>query len=246
TRARAPSSGDSGSPASSSIPPARSAVPSTSRASRSRMRSPSATAWPRWAAATMASDAMKPAATFDPTRPRRLHPLTLVFETIRIGRHLVLPSLAGVASTANDGFARTLTVGLGILAVPALIAAIARFVGFRYHLTGEELILDSGVFSRRRRIIPLARIQNVDVSEKPLERLCGVASLLIETAGGKKTEGVLSVLSRADADALRAILLERRAGAASTDDAPPVETLVRLSTRELVVAGATANEIGLV
>lgn len=194
----------------------------------------------------MASDAMKPAATFDPTRPRRLHPLTLVFETIRIGRHLVLPALAGVASTANDGFARTLTVGLGILAVPALIAAIARFVGFRYHLTGEELILDSGVFSRRRRIIPLARIQNVDVSEKPLERLCGVASLLIETAGGKKTEGVLSVLSRADADALRAILLERRAGAASTDDAPPVETLVRLSTRELVVAGATANEIGLV
>lgn len=194
----------------------------------------------------MASEELRPTTAFDAARPRRLHPLTLVFETFRIGRHLVLPALAGAAGAANDGVARTIAVGLGILAVPALAAAISRFVGFRYQITGEELIIDSGVLSRRRRIIPLARIQNVDVREKPLERLFGVASLFIETAGGKTTEGVLSVLRRADADALRATLLERRDDAASPDDAPPVETLARLTTRELVLAGATANEIGLV
>ena len=177
-------------------------------------------------------------------RARRLHPLTLVFETIRIARHLVLPALAGAISATADGVARAAAVGFGILAIPAIVAAIARYVSFRYHVTDDELILDSGIFSRRRRIIPLSRIQNVDVRQKALERICGVASLLIETAGGKTTEGVLSVLGRDDADALRARLLASRG--AAPDYATPVETLARLSPRDLVVAGATANEIGLV
>ncbi len=180
----------------------------------------------------------------DAFRPRRLHPLTLVFEAIRVARHLVLPAIAGAAGAANDGVARTLAVGLGILAVPAIAAAIARYVSFRYRLTDDDLILDSGVLARRHRIIPLARIQNVDVRQQPLERIFGVASLHIETAGGKKTEGVISVLGRADADALRARLLASRDAAAGA--ATPVETLARLSTRELIVAGATANEIGVV
>src|SRR5690606_26932854 len=178
-------------------------------------------------------------------RARRLHPLTFIFETIRIARHLVLPALAGAISATDDGVARAAAVGFGILAIPAILAAIARYVSFRFHVTDDELILDSGVFSRRRRIIPLSRIQNVDVRQKALERICGVASLLIETAGGKTTEGVLSVLDRAEADALRTRLLASRSGVAP-DDATPVETLARLSTRDLVVAGATANEIGLV
>src|SRR5690606_23811498 len=176
-------------------------------------------------------------------RARRLHPLTLIFETIRIARHLVLPALAGAISATDDGVARAVAVGFGILAIPALVAAVARYVTFRYHVTDDELILDSGVLSRRRRIIPLSRIQNVDVRAKALERICGVASLLIETAGGKTTEGVLSVLGRAEADALRAKLLASRNDAA-VDDATPVETLARLPTRHLVVAGATAHEIG--
>ncbi|HEX6938125.1 MAG TPA: PH domain-containing protein [Longimicrobiales bacterium] len=183
----------------------------------------------------------------DAAAPRRLHPFTLVSETIRIARAFVIPAIAGALGAAADGVGRTVAVGLGILAVPALVAAIAKYAGSRYRLAGDELILDSGVLHRRRRVIPLARIQNVDVRQKPVERIFRVAELRIETAGGRKTEGVLSVLGRDAAHALRTELLQRRDRAAAADGAaPPRETLVRLSTADVVIAGATANEIGLV
>ncbi|HEX7117751.1 MAG TPA: PH domain-containing protein [Longimicrobiales bacterium] len=184
----------------------------------------------------------------DAPAPHRLHPLTLIFEAIRIARVFVLPAIAGALRAADDGVGRTVTVGLGILAIPALASAVAKYIGFRYRLAGDELVLDSGLLHRRRRIIPLPRIQNVDVRQKLLERVCGVAELRIETAGGRTTEGVLAVLGRDAAHALRTELLERRDRAADTaaPTAPPTETLARLSTADLVIAGATANEIGLV
>lgn len=175
---------------------------------------------------------------------RRLHPLTLVFEAIRIGRAFVLPALAAAVGTADDGISRTLTVGLGILAGPALLAALARYFGFRYRHLDHALIIDSGLISRRRRVIPVARIQNIDVRQNVLQRVCGVAELRVETAGGSRTEAVLAVLSRSDADALRLELLAGRHDAEAVPE-PQAETLARLSTADLALAGATSNQIGL-
>ncbi|NIP78504.1 MAG: PH domain-containing protein, partial [Gemmatimonadetes bacterium] len=104
-----------------------------------------------------------------------------------------------------------------------------QWLAFRYRLEGDELIIDSGVLSRRRRVIPLARIQNVDLKRSALERLAGVAELRLETAsGGSDTEAGLAVLSLDEAHALQAQLRERRArtaaaGTAVEDGAPDAE-----------------------
>ncbi len=194
------------------------------------------------------SDAGVVGLDIETTAPRRLHRFTLLFEAIRIGRAFVVPAIAGALGTADDGVGRTIAVGLGILAAPALVLAVAKYIGFRYRLAGDDIVLDSGVVHRRRRVIPLARVQNVDVRQNLLERVCNVAELRIETAGGRRTEGVLAVLGAADAAALQAELLGRRdrVREASEREASPVEVLSRLSTGALAVAGATANEIGLV
>ncbi|HEX7050381.1 MAG TPA: PH domain-containing protein [Longimicrobiales bacterium] len=181
---------------------------------------------------------------------RRLHRSTLLFEALRIGRAFVVPALLAALGAADDGPGRTTAVGLGVLAVPALLAAIAKYLGLRYRLTTEELVIDSGVLSRRHRVIPLRRIQNIDVRQSWLQRLASVAELRIETAGGERTEAVLSTLAWTDAEALRAELLGRRAalghaGMEIREAAPPAETLARLSPADLALAGATANEAGL-
>ena len=53
----------------------------------------------------------------------------------------------------------------------------------RYTLGKDELIVESGVFIRRRARIPFSRIQDVTRTQGPIERMYGVSTLLVQTAG---------------------------------------------------------------
>lgn len=188
-----------------------------------------------------------------PSEPQRLHPFTVVFDAAAAARSLLVPALFGGVSAGGGEFESVLTWTLALLSIPTILFAFARYLTFRYRLTGEELVIDSGVLSRRHRVIPLARIQNIDVHESPLQRMCGVAELRVETAGAGETEATLRVLGRVQADSLReALLAGRRAAVAGDGDtepageAEPVHELARLSTRDLIIAGATASEAGIV
>ncbi|HSJ63540.1 MAG TPA: PH domain-containing protein [Gemmatimonadaceae bacterium] len=187
------------------------------------------------------------------TQGRRLHPLTLLFSTVAIARRLILPAVFGGISAAGGDAGRAVLVILGVLTVPSIALAIAHYFTFRYAVTGEELVYRSGVLRRKQRVIPLSRVQNIEVRQSLAQRLTGVAELRVETAGsGSEPEAALSVLRRAEADALRHVLLARRRPVESrtvdgedtglSEPAP----LVHLTPPELAVAGATANEAGLI
>ena len=53
----------------------------------------------------------------------------------------------------------------------------------RYKLTGEEIVWERGVWFRNTGLVPYNRITNVDVSQGPLSRRLGLASIRIQTAG---------------------------------------------------------------
>lgn len=179
--------------------------------------------------------------------PRRLHPLTLLFAALDEGRALLLPALAGGVWAGGGHMARMAGWVLAILVIPSVLYAAAEYLAFRFRLVDGELILDSGVFSRHHRVIPLARVQSIDVRQSALQRLFGVAELHVETAGGEETEAVLSVLDLQEAEALRAELLHHRSGSVAEEAAKAAPTvLARLSPRDLVLAGATANEAGVI
>lgn len=205
-----------------------------------------------------------------PSEGRRLHGFTVVSRALELARQLILPALLGGASVGSD-VANTAQWVAVLLTVPSLLLAIAGWLMFRYRLEAEELIIDSGVISRRRRVIPLARIQNIDLRQSAVERLAGVAEIQMETAsGGTETEASLAVLSLPVARQLQAELMRRRAAARSIRDPEPTSTrtangpvgdgvpepppepeqpprrLLRLSTADLAIAGATSNEAGLI
>lgn len=194
----------------------------------------------------------------------RLHPLTLLFTAITTGRQLVVPALVGGFTTRGGGVAVMIFVLVGILAVPGAIAGVLQWMAFRWRLAGDDLVLRSGVLNRQHRVIPLARIQNVDVVQGPLQRVLGVAELRVETAGGTgQAEATFRVLAASDARALQTDLLAGRRSAkaaaapalvadgesaVSAPEPPrvPAEVLAKLSTRDVVVAGATASEVGVI
>ena len=181
--------------------------------------------------------------------PRRPHPYALLIEVFEVGRAMLLPAILGGASMGGRGMGRMMLWGLMFLTVPTLLFAIAEYLALRYRLAGDELIMDSGVFSRRHRVIPLARVQNLDLRQNALQRLFDVAELRVETAGGDSNEPVPLVLGRAKAEALRAELLAGRERAAPSTEAPSVSAagvLAHISPQQLALAGATANEAGVI
>lgn len=64
---------------------------------------------------------------------------------------------------------------------------------FTYELAATEIVIRSGVLTRHTTVIPYNRIQNVNTMRTVLERLLGLASLEIETAGTNvsASEGIL-------------------------------------------------------
>lgn len=177
---------------------------------------------------------------------QRLHPLTLVFSTLDEARALVVPALLGGVWAGGGHMAQMAAWVLALLVVPSMLWAIAEYRMFRYGLADGDLVLDTGVLRRQHRVIPLARVQSIDVRQSALQRLVGMAEVHMETAGGETAEAVLSVLALGEAEALRVELLSRRASAPVEPSARPPAVLARLSTRDLTLAGATSNEAGIV
>src|SRR5690606_38110055 len=111
---------------------------------RRRMRKRSATGWPRWVR------------SMTPSEPQRLHVFTVLFDAVATARAFLVPALFGGVSAGGGEVERVVTWTVALLSLPAILFAVARYLTFRYRLEGDELVIDSGLLSRRHRVIPLA------------------------------------------------------------------------------------------
>lgn len=77
---------------------------------------------------------------------------------------------------------------------------------------GEGLVLRSGVWWRTESWVPIARLQHLDLQQSPLERLWGMARLVLHTAGQHDHKTAVQGLPLAEAQALRESLMPRVQG----------------------------------
>lgn len=149
--------------------------------------------------------------------PTRLSPRVLLIDPLRTLRSLFLP-LVGVLFVGGFSPRSFVWAGLGILAT--VVYTIVRWATFTYQVVGDRLELHRALIGRSIRTIPLDRIRGVDVSTPPLHRLLGLAVLRIDTgaSGEGSQEGELNALTVAEAERVRALLLQR---AAATHAAEP-------------------------
>lgn len=117
--------------------------------------------------------------------------------------------------------------GIAAIALWNIVSAGLRFRRFQFQLTGNLLHVQHGIILRKEKIIPIDRMQHLDVDHGPIERLFGLARLSVFTAGGRTATFQLPGLSRERADSLRAHIVQRRdelvmpsSGAAVSQDAP--------------------------
>jgi putative membrane protein len=175
---------------------------------------------------------------------RRLHPLSPFLHSVR--QLIALVAIISWQGFAQLGLARFLgVVGLVLIGAIAFSLVAWRYTG--YEVTGRELRIYEGTFSRRVRAIPLERLQSVEVVRPLLAQLAGLAELRLEVVGGGKAEAPLAYLTVGQARWLRTHLLELAAGGSQVRDqgesVAPGQVLYATRDEDLLLSQALTPEM---
>ena len=105
-----------------------------------------------------------------------------------------------------------IAVGWGTLAAACLSFSLwfprRYYHSWRWRIDAKVLELRHGRLVQHTRLIPLARLQHVDLERGPLERMFGLASLVIHTAGTHAASTRIPGLEAEEAARLRDHLVE--------------------------------------
>ncbi|EFW92695.1 membrane-flanked domain protein [Haladaptatus paucihalophilus DX253] len=107
------------------------------------------------------------------------------FVSVLVLAALVGGVLAGVRRFLVE-FALTL-VGAGVLAAAVIGVAyvLFKYRTWRFEIRDDDLYLERGVFTRVTTVVPFVRVQHVDTQRGPIERLLGLGSVVVYTAGSR-------------------------------------------------------------
>lgn len=136
---------------------------------------------------------------------------------------------------------------LGLFAIIGLVAYL-RYRNFTFFLDEEkqEFVVQSGVFSKNKLSIRLDKIQQVNINQSVIQKLIGVYSLNVDTAGSGDKEVSIKAIDHHSAQILKARLLERDSSTFedTTSESPsevPQEPLLKISLASLLKVGLTSN-----
>jgi membrane protein YdbS with pleckstrin-like domain len=87
-----------------------------------------------------------------------------------------------------------------LIIIFVIIVPKIRWIQWSFEIYEEEIDIHKGIFWRKRIIIPLVRVQNIDTRQGPLLRMMGLSSFTVATAAGQHE---IPGLPSAEADALR-------------------------------------------
>ena len=142
--------------------------------------------------------------------------MLLVVVLFSMGSAIVGAISEGDTITSSDGPVLVI-VGLcvagGLVLVVGLVA-LYQWVSYKhlyYELGPEEFNLYSGIFNKKRVHVPYQRIQSVDQRASLLQRVFGVCTVSIDTAGGASNKAVtVPFVQKSQAEALRRELFSRK------------------------------------
>ncbi|WP_049894245.1 PH domain-containing protein [Salinarchaeum sp. Harcht-Bsk1] len=118
---------------------------------------------------------------------RSLHPRIRTIWIVRaLGWSLFLGAIAVGATW--QWLEVTLLAPAGLAAVILVLSvthAIFRYRAWQYEFREDAIYLERGVLTRVRTVVPFVRIQHVDTARGPVDRVAGLSTLVVYTAGSR-------------------------------------------------------------
>jgi hypothetical protein len=114
--------------------------------------------------------------------------------------------VGAVTTSLSEGIRTPATVGGAVVALVLLLGIVRAVLLYRswtYVVRPDSLYLSRGVFTRVRTVVPYVRVQHVDTRRSPLERLLGLSTLVVYTAGSRGADVRIPGLTPAGASTLQ-------------------------------------------
>ena len=192
---------------------------------------------------------------------RRMHPAAAIVSFVRQLRELLIPFLFFfVFGTRGDSINIYYMIAIGVGLVFALVVGIFTWLRFYYWVEDGELRMEHGVFVKKKRFIPLERIQSIDTSAGIIQRMFGIVKLQVETAGsGNEAEAIMTAVTKEDAASLKELLLTRNKDTEMEEldeNGEPIlqvdpivekeQPTYRVTWKDLLIVGSTSGGVGVV
>lgn len=147
---------------------------------------------------------------------KRLSPRSMLYKISRQLPYLALYAYFGIYQNSGTNWIFLILALIGgLFVVPATLLS---YFYFKYLITPDELIIQSGVVNRKQRNIPLRRIQNININQNFLQRLLGISTVKMETAGDATSEAMLDSVSKDNANEIREIIKNYQAEIEGQED----------------------------
>ena len=105
-----------------------------------------------------------------------------------------------------------------LLAAYGVFKVIYRYRSWRYVVRDESLYLTRGVFTKVQTVVPYVRVQHIDTRRSAFERVLGLSTLVVYTAGSRGADVTVPGLLPEKAEDLQS-RLERLAIESEDEDA---------------------------
>lgn len=96
--------------------------------------------------------------------------------------------------------------GVGAAALLALVGvghSLLLYRSWRYEVREDALYLERGVITHVKTVVPFVRVQHIDTNRGPIDRLLGLSSLVVYTAGSRGADVTIPGLTPQDAEDLQ-------------------------------------------
>jgi putative membrane protein len=181
---------------------------------------------------------------------KRLHPAAIL---LIIGRYLwnLFPLYTVVLFNFSDDLPFTRLINtillIGMFVTVISFGAFVSWQRFSYTIDETQLLMEHGLFTRKKRSIPKKRIQSMNESEDIIHRLFGLVKLQIDTAGAAGPEVVLRAVAKEEAERIRRELVHSINMADVSEEPIPFPCYTfRLSRKRLLCYAATSGTVGIV
>lgn len=180
---------------------------------------------------------------------RRTTTVAILVRMVRFGWQFLGAAIAFMVFTGTDQRLPALIVaGLVLFILIGGSFSWLSWSRFRYGVVEHHLIIHEGVLIRRRRSIPVSRVQGIDIKADLFMRMLGLVEVTVQTAGGGANEPEASIIGIPlnEAEALRSELLHNRKSAVAASapgTTPPIgaDPVNRMSDVRGLLAGGEVD-----
>ncbi|MDX1670936.1 MAG: PH domain-containing protein [Balneolaceae bacterium] len=174
----------------------------------------------------------------------RQHPVAAITNVIEIVRNnfITILIIVFVGSGTDEQSLVNLYWLLGTIAV-LLIWGVLTWLRFTYQVVDGEFRVQKGILVRKKLYLTADRIQVIDISAGIVQRMFGLVSVEVKTAGSSSKQARLSAITRGEAELLQKLL--RKPADVEAHEEVAEEVAYQLDLKNLLITASTSGSFGI-